>query len=132
VTVSALGYVPRTINGVSTVWGTPTVLDVSLDPVGTGVDALAAAAPLVSWPNPFRATTTLRFTNPRSERVHVSIFDASGRRIRSLVDEVRPAGTFAVDWDGRSSAGEVVANGIYFARFEAGARREGTKLVRVR
>lgn len=132
VMVSALGYQTRTIAGVSTVWGTPTVLDVTLDQIGTGVDALAAAGPLASWPNPFRATTALRFTNPRPERVRLSIFDASGRRVRSLVDEVRPAGTFVVAWDGTSSTGEVVANGIYFARLEAGARREGMKLVRVR
>ena len=35
-TFEAYGYITQTITGVSTVWGTPTVLDVVLDPVATG------------------------------------------------------------------------------------------------
>jgi hypothetical protein len=38
-TFSASGYLPRTITGVSTVWGTPTVLDVVLDRAPQGVVA---------------------------------------------------------------------------------------------
>lgn len=36
ITFEAYGYITQTITGVSTVWGTPTVLDVVLDPVATG------------------------------------------------------------------------------------------------
>ncbi len=35
-TFTAVGYIPQTISGVSTTWGTPTVLDVVLDPVAHG------------------------------------------------------------------------------------------------
>jgi hypothetical protein len=35
-TFSSPGYITRTITGVSTTWGTPTVLDVALDPVAYG------------------------------------------------------------------------------------------------
>jgi hypothetical protein len=35
-TFSASGYIPETVTGVSTTWGTPTVLNVQLDPVAYG------------------------------------------------------------------------------------------------
>jgi hypothetical protein len=133
VVVSADGHATKTVPGVSTVWGTPAVLDVPLDPIGTGVDALAAsAASLVSSPNPFIAGTTLRFTLARAERVRLSIFDAGGRRVASLLDGERPAGTCTVDWDGRTGAGAAAANGVYFARLERDGRIQVTKLTLVR
>jgi hypothetical protein len=115
---SAAGYIPRTIPGVATTWGTPTVLDVELDPIGTGIDALASAdgTGLVSSPNPFRDRTSLRFEVARSGRVCVAIHDAAGRRVRLLVDEPFGEGPHALVWDGRSGDGTRLPTGVYFAR----------------
>ncbi len=43
-TFSAPGYVSRTIGGVATTWGTPTVLDVALDPLGPTVTTVLFAS----------------------------------------------------------------------------------------
>lgn len=130
---SADGYSDVTVSGVSTTWGTPTVLDVQFEAEGTGVGpAVAAGGPLDSSPNPFRAATTLRFETAQPGRVRLAVHDVAGRLVTSLLDEVRPAGEVRVVWDGRSAGGEAVANGIYFVRLEAGARQETEKITLVR
>lgn len=131
---SADGYFDRTVTGISTTWGTPTVLDVQLyDTDETGVGpAVVASGALTCWPNPFRLATTLRFDTVQGGRVRLAVHDVSGRLVRPLLDEVRPAGPVRVVWDGRGVHGETVANGIYFVRLEAGPRRETEKITLVR
>jgi flagellar hook assembly protein FlgD len=58
--------------------------------------------------------------------VTLSVYDVHGRLVRSLVDQAEPAGTRAVNWDGRNNAGTRVASGTYFCRIESA----GTVLTR--
>ena len=48
--------------------------------------------------------------------VAVEIFDLSGRRVRQLVSEPRPAGFYAEIWDGRDEQGALVCPGLYLCR----------------
>jgi hypothetical protein len=70
-------------------------------------------------PNPFNPSTTLRFSLAQAGHVRVSIFDAAGRLVTTLVDEVREAGAQAVTWNGRNEANRVVPAGFYFVRAES-------------
>ena len=71
-------------------------------------------------PNPARGGhTTLRYTLARTGEVDLAIFDVSSRRLRTLVQGVRNAGTGSVTWDGRDAAGRNVSHGIYFAKLRA-------------
>ncbi len=79
--------------------------------------------------NPSRSGAELRFALPHPGPVHVAIFDALGRRVRTLVDATYPAGRFTADWDGVSEAGAQAGNGIYFVRLEACGRSLHRKLV---
>ena len=79
-------------------------------------------------PNPFRATTMIRFDLPASEVVRLELFDAQGRRLRVLANQFFAAGYQAVAWDGRNEAGELAGPGIYFYRIEAGAFRARRKM----
>jgi hypothetical protein len=84
-----------------------------------GAGAPGAASPLLAAsPNPFAPATTVRFTLPEPGRVRLQVFDASGRHVRTLLDESRSAGANAVVWDGRDSAARELANGVYFLRLE--------------
>ena len=70
-------------------------------------------------PNPLTSQTTIRFALPEQSRVSLTIYDASGRRIRSLVNGVLPPSEQSVVWNGRDESGSRVRPGIYFARFQA-------------
>lgn len=73
----------------------------------------------VPQPNPFNARLTVPFTIARPGRVTVELYDLRGRRVRSLLDEPRPAGIAAVHWDGRDAEGRDAASGVYLLRFLA-------------
>jgi len=74
-------------------------------------------------PNPAREGANLRFGLPRDGRVVVAIYDAAGRRVRTVIDAWLPAGVGLTRWDGRDAAGDQVGSGVYFVRLEsAGAR----------
>jgi hypothetical protein len=70
---------------------------------------------------------TLRYALPRAnapQRVVLRIFDARGKLVRKLVDEIVAGGNFIVRWDCRSDNGALLASGSYVAVLEAGSRRQ--------
>jgi aminopeptidase N len=67
-------------------------------------------------PNPFNPATEIRFTLPSDQAVRLAVYDVSGKLVKTLVDEVRPAGDNAFRWDGTDKSGRAVASGAYFAR----------------
>jgi len=85
---------------------------------------------LPASPHPVRNTTTLRFALPEDGPVRISIFDALGRRVATLLEATRPAGYHTVQWaPGRT---EAFASGLYFALFEAAGVRDVQRLVLLR
>ncbi|HMI30863.1 MAG TPA: metallophosphoesterase [Candidatus Limnocylindrales bacterium] len=70
-------------------------------------------------PNPFDRQAELTFTLPRPARVHLTINDVRGRRVRELLSQYLPAGEHGARWDGRDDRGRRAASGIYFATLEA-------------
>ena len=67
-------------------------------------------------PNPSSSLTRLDFTLGSPASVDLSVYDASGRRVATLLHSDLPAGRRSVTWDGREASGRPVATGVYFAR----------------
>ncbi len=109
--------------------------DIAFDvPVQTGVGDVPRPLAWLddAWPNPFSASTTLRFGVRDASPVTLEIFDAVGRRVRTLLRGTRGTGESLVSWDGRDASGRAVASGVYFARLRAAGTSQVRKLVRVR
>jgi len=70
-------------------------------------------------PNPFRASTAIRFALPAAGRVSLQVFDVSGRFVSTLADGVLDAGEHSIDWSGRNQYGEEMPIGVYFYRLTA-------------
>ncbi len=76
----------------------------------------------VPRPNPFGSATSIRYAVPvEGGRVAITIYDVSGRQVRSLVNGAAAAGRHVANWDGRDDAGRRVTSGVYFAKMEAGS-----------
>jgi hypothetical protein len=86
----------------------------------SGVDpdlpSVPASLDLAVYPNPFNATLRLSVAMPRDGWARLMLFDLRGRRVRTLADELLPAGVTDVVWDGRDERGQALSSGIYFAR----------------
>ena len=69
-----------------------------------------------NYPNPFNPTTSISFSVPHRALVKIDLYNVLGEHVRTLINEVVPAGAKTVQWDGRSDTGTLVASGVYFYR----------------
>lgn len=64
---------------------------------------------LMNYPNPFASKTTIQFQTAANEKVSLVVFDQTGRRIATLVNEALPSGNHQFDFDG-----SLLPGGMYF------------------
>jgi len=102
----------------------------------TIVDETSSLPSVVSlsqnYPNPFNPQTVIVFEIPVSGSVVLEVFDNSGRRIRTLVKGIHPAGRYSVQWDGKDESGRIVGSGIYFYQLHAGDVRITKKMLLIK
>lgn len=96
-------------------------------PAESGTVFLESAAP-----SPARDGTLLRFGVSQPGRVVLTVHDVTGRRVASLLDGVRSAGSHSVRWSGADDAGRPVASGIYFARLRVPGGQRVTRIPVIR
>jgi hypothetical protein len=112
------------------------VWEIQLPSAATGVEVVSAARSDfelgAATPNPFRDGTAVSFTLSRPTTVSLAVFDTAGRRVRTLVEGERTAGTQEAHWDGRDASGSRVAAGVYFVRFDAEGFSRTAKITHLR
>lgn len=62
-----------------------------------------------NYPNPFNQSTLIKLQCPNSGNVSVTVYDASGREVSTLVNEYLTAGTYRLRFEGAG-----LASGIYY------------------
>jgi hypothetical protein len=67
-------------------------------------------------PNPFAESTRISLTLARRANIRLEVFDAAGRRVRTLLSGVREAGRHEALWDGRDDRGQALRSGHYRCR----------------
>jgi hypothetical protein len=76
------------------------------------------------YPNPFNPSTKIGYQLPVASHVTLRVYDMLGREVKTLVDEVKPAGQYGVKLDARD-----LPSGVYFYRLEAGTYHDTKRLV---
>ena len=78
-----------------------------------------------NYPNPFNPTTAIQFQVQRIARVTLKVYDVLGQEVATLLDDVRPAGTYTATFNASS-----FASGVYFYRLSSdGGFRESRKML---
>ena len=80
-------------------------------------------------PNPFAGRTTIRFALPTATPLRLEVFDAMGRRLRTLALGPFAAGYHSVEWDHRDARGNLARPGVYLYRLTAGSFKDHKKMV---
>jgi hypothetical protein len=122
---------------------TPTVVtsegiyEITTHPVGIGdpvSNELFSFELRQNYPNPFNPATRISFQIPQKSAVTLRVFNALGQEVVTLVEDIRPAGLYGVDF-----RGEDLPSGIYFYRLwastpsgEAGNFNDVKKMLLVR
>ena len=81
-----------------------------------------------NFPNPFNATTQIRYALPEAAQVRLEVFNILGQKVKTLVNEFQTAGNKQVVWEGRNENGDVVSSGVYFYRINAGKYNQVMKM----
>jgi hypothetical protein len=82
-----------------------------------------------NFPNPFNASTLIRYELPVSSRVTIKIFAVVGVEVTTLMDREEEAGAHQIVWDGTDSRGGTVSSGVYLYKIVAGDHQEVRKCV---
>jgi len=86
----------------------------------------------VASPNPFRDDTSLLYQLDRSATVHCSVYDSSGRLVRTLPRIQAAAGANQLMWDGRDDHGRTVVDGTYIMKLTTPEGQTSEKVTRIR
>jgi len=83
-------------------------------------------------PNPFNPSTTIRYALPERAHVRLGVYDAAGREVAVLRDEMQAEGEQEARWDGIDEAGQPLGAGVYFVRLDAGRDTRYAKMTLVK
>jgi hypothetical protein len=88
----------------------------------------------LSTPNPSDGIASLTYSIPAyaSAPVRLTVHDATGRLVRTLVDRMESPGAHSVSWDGADERGRPVASGVYFYHLRWNGRSETRRAVLLR
>jgi len=80
-----------------------------------------------NYPNPFNPTTNIKFEISKISNVKLTIYDALGREVETLVNEGLKAGTYQADWDASN-----YSSGMYYYRIVAGDFTDTKKMILIK
>lgn len=85
-----------------------------------------------NYPNPFNPTTQIAYSLGESEYVTLQIFNIRGQLIKTLVEDMMPAGDHTIEWNATNESGDRVASGVYLYRLQAGEITQSKKMTLVK
>jgi hypothetical protein len=103
--------------------------------VSLGAEMLAPSVPLAAWPLPYGGgVLNVSFAAGNAfgggaGQVDVSLYDAAGRRIRTLESGTFAPGFHTTTWDGRDGEGRRVPGGLYFLNLRVEGQSRQMKVV---
>jgi hypothetical protein len=66
-----------------------------------------------NFPNPFNPSTDIMYALPLKTHVLLEVYDSTGKKVTTLVDEVKPAGNHTIHYNARG-----LASGVYMYRLQ--------------
>jgi hypothetical protein len=80
-----------------------------------------------NYPNPFNPSTTINYSLPKSGYVKLTVYNAIGIKVATIVNEYKQAGNYSVQFNAAN-----LASGIYLYRLESGNYSAAKKLILVK
>jgi hypothetical protein len=99
----------------------------NISKVKTGINAPEGFQLYQNYPNPFNPSTTILYSIPRSENVSLDVFDLTGKKVLSLVNDRVEAGKHTVNFMDRS-----LSTGTYYFRLVAGNNLSIKKMILIK
>ncbi len=85
-----------------------------------------------NYPNPFNAETVVEFELFAVMNIQIDIFNLTGEKIRTLINQQLQVGNHRISWDGKGAAGNEISSGLYFYRIKSPYEVKTGKMLLVR
>ncbi len=89
----------------------------------------AVTMELSNYPNPFNPQTTISYNITENGKVKLTVFNAKGQVVKTLVNASQNSGKHTVVWDGHDNRGKKVSSGLYFYRLENAGNSKINKMI---
>ncbi|MBN2010483.1 T9SS type A sorting domain-containing protein [candidate division KSB1 bacterium] len=80
-----------------------------------------------NYPNPFNMNTQFQYTMGDAGQGTLTIYNIQGQAVRTFRLAQQAAGSYTIDWDGRSDSGLTVGSGIYFYHLNVDGQFDATR-----
>ncbi|MFC2119790.1 T9SS type A sorting domain-containing protein [Bacteroidota bacterium] len=80
-----------------------------------------------NYPNPFNPTTTIQYSIPESGTLKLTVYNALGKAVRTLVKNYKEAGTYTINFNASD-----LSSGIYYYRIDAGEFTAAKKMILIK
>ena len=77
-----------------------------------------------NYPNPFSDRTTIKFCIPDRMKIKLEIYNSGNRKVKTLIDEIKEAGTYEVDFSAKE-----FASGEYLYKLETTEYSDSKKMI---
>lgn len=67
-----------------------------------------------NYPNPFNASTTISYWLRNADYIELNIYNNQGQKVTTLVKQHQQAGTFKINWNGKTQKGTKLSSGLYY------------------
>lgn len=112
-------------NGPTNIWYNGSDVVTEIDPISGNIPDKYSLSQ--NYPNPFNPTTKINFAIPKQGLVALKIYDILGREVRTLVDEVKSAGNYTVDFNASE-----YSSGVYFYKIESNGFSDIKKMMLIK
>jgi hypothetical protein len=99
--------------------------------VGVGEKRVDSIGSLAAFPNPFKDKTRIKYTLNTPTHVDLSVYNESGRKVKTLVSKTQPIGDFSVFWDGTDNRGEILPEGNYYFVLKTDLNKHQQKITKL-
>ncbi|MCF7920424.1 MAG: T9SS type A sorting domain-containing protein [Candidatus Cloacimonetes bacterium] len=97
---------------------------------GTAISENTINAQLTgNYPNPFNPSTNIEYYVPDKDAVNITIYNMKGEKVKTLVNGIKPSGSYHIIWNGEDARGNQCASGIFFCKLTNGKVTKTIKLV---
>jgi hypothetical protein len=82
-----------------------------------------------NMPNPFNSYTTISFNVFKSDNFNLSVFNAAGQKVNTLLTGILSPGKYSVKWNGTNHDGEIVPSGLYLYELKNNLSKTTKKMI---
>ncbi|MCB0284728.1 MAG: T9SS type A sorting domain-containing protein, partial [Calditrichaeota bacterium] len=94
----------------------------------TGTSSQPAKFQLMqNYPNPFNPSTTIRYSIPEKAHLEINVYNASGKKVKTLFDGIKQSGEYSIRFDG-----DGLSSGIYFVQMTSAGFRKSVKTLLIK